>query len=90
MLTDMTTIIGLSDVWDTVRSNWLGPLFLGAVAFFALVFIKDKAFLKLLGFIGIAAIVGLLIFGGDTLFGDGGNQDGALTGVADDFAQDIN
>ena len=76
---------GLQDLQDTIINNWLGPVFIVAVAAFAIVFIKDRAWMKLLGFVGIAAIVGVLIFAGDAFFGD----EGSLKGTAEGLAEDI-
>ena len=76
---------GLSDLWNNIQQNWLGPIFLGAIAIFSIVFIKDRAWMKLLAFVGIAAIVGVLIFFGADLFGAGGS----LTGVAKDAAKQV-
>lgn len=78
---------GLADLWDTVKNDWLGPIFLAAVAVFAIVFIKDRAWLKLISFIGIAAVVGLLIFASEDLFG---SEDATFTGVAKDASEEIN
>lgn len=78
---------GLQSLWDSVLSNWIGPIFIAAVAIFALVFIKDRAWMKLLGFVAIAAVVGLLIFAGDDLFG---GKDATVTGIANDAANQIN
>ena len=77
---------GLGNLWTGLRDNWLGPLFLGAVAIFAIMFIKDRAWTKLIAFVGIAAIVGVLIFAGAQLFG----PNGSLTKVAGDVAGQIN
>lgn len=63
---------GLSGLWDTILKNWIGPIFIAAVAIFAIVFIKDRAWMKLLSFVGIAAVVGVLVFAGSTLFGSEG------------------
>ncbi|PZP18157.1 MAG: hypothetical protein DI600_09895 [Cutibacterium granulosum] len=63
---------GISGIWDDVRGKWIGPLFLMAVAAFAIKFIKTKEWTKLFGFVGISALVGLLIFGGGALFGGDG------------------
>lgn len=76
---------GLSGLWDTIRTDWLGPIVLAAIAIFAIIFIKDRAWLKLIGFVGIAAIVSVLVFAGENLFGESGN----LKGVAEGFATDI-
>lgn len=62
---------GLDSLKKTIIDNWLGPIFIVGVAAFALVFIKDRAWMKLIGFVGIAAVVGVLIFAGDSLFGSG-------------------
>lgn len=77
---------GLTDLKDTILDEWLGPLFIVGVAAFALVFIKDRAWMKLIGFVGIAAVVGVLVFAGDSLFG---NEDSGLTGVAKGAANEV-
>lgn len=64
---------GLSSFWDSLRKDWIGPIFFAAVAIFSVVFIKDRAWMKLLSFIGIAAVVGVLVFLGSSFFGDGGS-----------------
>lgn len=77
---------GLSELWEAIQKDWLGPLFFAAVAVFAIIFVKDRAWMKLIGFVGIAAIVGVLIFAGDSLFGKG---DAGLTGTAADLADKV-
>jgi hypothetical protein len=77
---------GLAGLWDSLLANWIGPLFIAAVAVFALVFIKDRAWMKLISFVGIAAVVGVLVFAGGELFGD--NK--GLQKVAKDQAKQIN
>lgn len=79
MTTFSIMLAGLSGIQTSLITNWIGPIFLMGVAAFALVFIKDRAWMKLIGFIGIAAVVGVLIFAGGTLFG---SADSGLTGVA--------
>ena len=78
---------GLNELWDNVLSNWITPLYLAAVAIFAIVFLKDRAWMKLIGFVGIAAVVGVLVFAGGEIFGD---KDKGLTGVAKKASDDIN
>lgn len=78
---------GLTDLWNTVLKNWVTPLFIAAVAVFAIMFIKDRAWMKLIGFVGIAAVVGVLVFAGGELFG---SKDSGLTKVAKDAANQIN
>lgn len=63
---------GISGVWDDIRGNWIGPLFFMAVAVFSIKFIKTKEWTKLFGFIGISALVGLMVFGGGIMFGNNG------------------
>ncbi len=77
---------GLGGLWDTILKNWIGPAFIAAIAWFAFTFIKDRAWMKLLGFIGIAAVVSVLVFAGDSLFG----ADGSLKNVAEEQAGQIN
>lgn len=76
---------GLGDLWSTILEDWLTPIYLAAVAVFAIVFLKDRAWMKLISFVGIAAVVGVFVFFGDEIFGDGGS----LTGTATDLAGDI-
>ena len=85
----LTSVLGagLNELWDGVLENWITPLYVAAVAIFAIVFLKDRAWMKLLGFIGIAAVVGVLVFAGSDIFG---NKDSGLTGVAKNAATDIN
>ena len=52
-----------------IMSNWLGPMFVMAVATFALIFIKDRKFMQLISFLGVASVVGVLLFAGPSLFG---------------------
>lgn len=79
---------GLSTVWSKLLSNWIAPVFLAAVAVFSIVFIKDRAWTKLIAFVGIAAVVGMLVFAGSDLFGSG-KSTGHLSGVAKKGAKDI-
>lgn len=72
---------GLKGLWDTIRDDWLGPIFLAAVAVFAIVFIKDRSWMKLVTFIAIAAIVSLFIFNGDGIVGSNGTASGAAQDV---------
>jgi len=78
---------GLNGFWNNILSNWITPIFIAMVAIFALFFIKDRAWMKLIGFVGIAAVVGVLVFAGGDLFG-GKNK--GLTGTAKKLADDIN
>lgn len=69
---------GLSGLTDKLLSNWIQPVYLVAVAVFAIIFIKDRSFTKLIAFVAIAAVVGVFVFAGDSLFG----KSGALTNTA--------
>lgn len=77
---------GLTTLQDTVINNWIQPIFLVAIAVFAIIFIKDRAWMKLIGFVGIAAVVSIPVFMGDTFFG----SDGGLSQVASSAAEQIN
>lgn len=84
-LIDTTYNIALGSVWRTFLNDWLRWIYFGLIAVFAVIFIKDRAWLKLLSFIGIALVVGALIFFGQDFFGDRGN----LTGAARRFGRNI-
>lgn len=77
---------GLSALKDTVLNNWIQPIYLVAIAAFAIIFIKDRAWMKLIGFLGIAAVLAIPVFMGETFFG----SDGKLSGVAEGAANQIN
>lgn len=77
---------GLSELKNKALNDWVQPVFIVGVAAISIVFIKDRAWMKLLAFLGIAAIVGVVVFAGEDLFGDDGN----LTGAAEDVGKSIN
>lgn len=78
---------GISDLWTKILADWITPIYLAAVAVFAIIFLKDRAWMKLIGFVGIAAVVGVLVFAGKSLFG---GESAGLTKVAVDAAKNIN
>lgn len=79
---DPAFVLGISGwINDTILGGWVQPIFFLLVAVFAIVFIKDRAWVKLASFIAIAAIVGVLIFLAPSWFGD--------SGVITDSAQSI-
>ena len=82
MFTNLVVAAGLTDLWNTALSGWIGPIFIAAVAVFAIMFVKDRAWMKLITFVGIAAIVAVLVFGGEALFGSNGSLKNAAEGVA--------
>ena len=63
---------GLGNLQQTLVSNWIGPAFFIVVAGFAIKFIISRQFRELAGFLAIAAVVALLVFNADGLFGSGG------------------
>lgn len=69
----------------TIIQQWIGPLVIAGIAVFALIFLKDRAWMKLISFVGIAAVVALLVYGGPALFG----SNGSLTTTATNLAGDI-
>lgn len=58
---------------ESIIMDWLGPIFLLLVAALSIMFIVKKQWISALSFAGLAIVVGVFIFGGDALFGDGGN-----------------
>ena len=73
---------GLGTLQKTLVSNWIGPAFFIVVAGFAIKFIVSRQFRELAGFLGIAAVVALLIFNAGGLFG----TDGVFYKIANSFS----
>lgn len=70
---------GLNRVQTNLVSNWIGPALFIVVGAIAIKFIISRQFRELAGFLGIAAVVALIIFNTDRLFG----QRGIFTKIAD-------
>ena len=79
---------GLSSLWDSIKDNWIAPLFFAAVAVGAFMFIKSQQITKLIMFLVVAAIVGVLIFFGSDMFGEGGALSNVFKNTADKVAKD--
>lgn len=75
-VTNLVLAAGLSGLWDSIRTNWLAPIFLAAVAIFSVIFLKNRQWTALISFVGIAIVVAVLIFAGSSLFGDGSGTKG--------------
>lgn len=82
MLLNIIFLSGLSEIYTDLTSNWIGPAFLIAVAAFSLYFVKDRKFRELGAFLAIAAVVGVLVYAGSSLFGSGGTATKATTNLA--------
>ena len=63
---------GLGGLQSDLIQNWIGPAFFIVVAGLAIKFVISRQFRELAGFLAIAAVVALLIFGGTGLFDEGG------------------
>lgn len=77
---------GLSNIWENILRDWIRPVFLCAVAVGAFMFIKSQKITQLILFLVVAAIVGLLIFAGNDLFGPGGTFKNMFKNTADHVA----
>lgn len=66
---------GLQSLYNGITNNWLKPAFLIMVAVGAFLFIRSQQLTKLVLFLVVCAVVGVLIFFGDGLFG----ADGAVS-----------
>ena len=69
---------GIADKIGKIIGGYVGPVFLVIVAGVSIMFVKEREFRKLAAFLGIAAIVGIIIFAGDQLFGDKGKISGTI------------
>ena len=76
---------GLGELQRTLVSNWIGPAFFIIVAGVAIKFIVSRQFRELAGFLGIAAVVALLIFNAGGLFG----TDGIFYSIANSFSKSL-
>lgn len=76
---------GLGGLKSDLIQNWIGPAFFIVVAAFAIKFIISRQFRELAGFLAIGAVVALLIFGGEGLFG----AEGIFTKIAQAFSTSI-
>lgn len=85
-MNNLVVATGLQNLQTQFIQNWIGPAFLICVAFFAIMFIKEREFRKLASFVVIAAIVALLIYGGPKLFGESGK----LKKAAEDIVDTVN
>lgn len=63
---------GLGGIQDNLVSNWLGPALFIIIAGVSIKFILNRQFRELAGFLMIAAVVALLVFNADGLFGENG------------------
>lgn len=82
---NLVNVVGLDTLSNTIIQQWIGPLVLAGIAVFAIIFLKDRAWMKLISFVGIAAVVALLVYGGPLLFG----SDGVLKNTAEGIATQV-
>lgn len=63
---------GLGGIQENLVSEWLGPALFIIIAGVSIKFILNRQFRELAGFLMIAAVVALLVFNADGLFGEKG------------------
>ena len=63
---------GLGELKNNLIKDWIGPIYLLVVAVVGILIAKEREFRKLAAFLGIAALVGVLVFAGSQLFGNKG------------------
>lgn len=63
---------GLGEMKDAIIADWIGPAFIIVVAVTAFIFLKNQQIRELIIFLLIAAVVAVLVFAGDLLFGSDG------------------
>lgn len=76
------SLFDLNGLLQTATTGWIGPVFLIIVAGVSITFLIRREIRQLLIFLVIAAIVGLLVYGGQALFGQQGNLKNAANTVA--------
>lgn len=82
MLDVINFLTGLGGLQHSLISNWIGPIFILVVAGVSLKFLISRQIRELLIFIVIAAIVGLLIYAGGSMFGKSGKLKQGAQSVA--------
>lgn len=85
LLSIISAASGLGSLQKDLVSNWIGPVLFIAVAGIAIKFIISRQFRELAAFLGIAAVVGLLVFNSSFLFGD----TGIFSGIAKSFSKQV-
>lgn len=74
---------GLGPLVNSLINGWIGPVFLLIVAAIAVPFLKEKEYRKLFSFLGIVAIVALLVYAGNHFFGENGGITNTAKGIGD-------
>lgn len=64
---------GLNGLTDNLRDNWVGPVFLLIVAGVSINFLIHREFRKLMVFAALAALIGMMIYFGNDVFGNNGS-----------------
>lgn len=77
---------GIGNMTSGLVSNWIGPAFLLIVAGVSITFLIRREIRQLIIFVIIAAIVGMLVYGGSELFG----QNKGLNQAAQNVASSVN
>ncbi len=77
---------GLAGIKSVLIADYIGPAFLIAVAVFAIMEARNRQWMKLFGLIAVAAVVGVLVYGGSGLFG---SSTSGLSGVASGVAKNV-
>lgn len=83
---DLLPSLALGNLVDTAISDWIGPLFVAAIAVVAVVLLWQRKLAGFITFAAIAVIAALFIFFGGDLFGKNGN----LSKAGKDVAKKIN
>lgn len=73
---------GLSNLQSTISTNWVGPIFIIVVGAVGITFLVKREIRKLIIFLVIAAIVGVLVYGASGLFGSSGALNKSATNIA--------
>lgn len=73
---------GLSGLQTTITNNWVGPIFIVVVGAVGITFLVKREIRKLMVFLLIAAIVGVLVYGASGLFGSSGSLNKSANNIA--------
>lgn len=74
---------GLSDIYKKFVEDWAGPAFLIIIVVVAIPMIKERQFRNLLIFLVFAAVIGVIVFYGEDIFGKDKGITNATKGLVD-------
>lgn len=77
---------GLQGTSSMIIKNFIGPVFILLIAVFGLLSLKDRKWASAFSLFGLAAVLSLVVFNADKIFGSGG----VANKTVNDVVQSVN